>query len=67
MVKLDILSDPVCPWCLIGKAELDRAAADDKTAQAKGKARAGKPGVFLGCEPRAQNLAEGSTRSDGHG
>lgn len=25
MVKLDILSDPVCPWCLIGKAELDRA------------------------------------------
>jgi predicted DsbA family dithiol-disulfide isomerase len=25
MVKLDILSDPVCPWCLIGKARLDRA------------------------------------------
>lgn len=25
MIKLDILSDPVCPWCLIGKARLDRA------------------------------------------
>lgn len=27
MVRLDILSDPVCPWCLIGKAGLDRALA----------------------------------------
>jgi predicted DsbA family dithiol-disulfide isomerase len=25
MVPLDIFSDPVCPWCLIGKAQLDRA------------------------------------------
>ena len=25
MIKLDILSDPICPWCLIGKANLDRA------------------------------------------
>lgn len=25
MVRLDILSDPVCPWCYIGKANLDRA------------------------------------------
>ena len=25
MIKLDILSDPVCPWCMIGKARLDRA------------------------------------------
>lgn len=25
MVTLDIYSDPVCPWCLIGKALLDRA------------------------------------------
>ncbi|MDF3856358.1 DsbA family oxidoreductase [Paracoccus sp. P2] len=24
-VRLDIFADPVCPWCLIGKAELDRA------------------------------------------
>ncbi|TRW96720.1 DsbA family oxidoreductase [Paracoccus sp. M683] len=24
-VNLDIFADPVCPWCLIGKAELDRA------------------------------------------
>ena len=25
MVKLDILSDPICPWCYIGKANLDKA------------------------------------------
>lgn len=25
MTRLDIFADPVCPWCLIGKAELDRA------------------------------------------
>ena len=25
MVRLDILSDPICPWCLIGKALLDAA------------------------------------------
>jgi predicted DsbA family dithiol-disulfide isomerase len=25
MVRLDIFSDPVCPWCYIGKAQLDRA------------------------------------------
>lgn len=24
-VKLDILSDPICPWCYIGKTQLDRA------------------------------------------
>lgn len=24
-VKLDILSDPICPWCYIGKANLERA------------------------------------------
>ena len=24
-VKLDIISDPICPWCYIGKTELDRA------------------------------------------
>ncbi|ETX16488.1 polyketide biosynthesis protein [Roseivivax halodurans JCM 10272] len=29
MVKLDILSDPICPWCYIGKAQLDRALMDD--------------------------------------
>lgn len=27
MVKLDILSDPICPWCYIGKTHLDRALA----------------------------------------
>ncbi|MCM2561177.1 DsbA family oxidoreductase [Lutimaribacter sp. EGI FJ00015] len=25
MIKLDIFSDPICPWCYIGKARLDRA------------------------------------------
>ncbi len=24
-VRLDIFADPVCPWCMIGKAELDHA------------------------------------------
>ncbi len=27
MIKLDIISDPICPWCYIGKAHLDRALA----------------------------------------
>jgi predicted DsbA family dithiol-disulfide isomerase len=27
MIRLDIFSDPVCPWCLIGKAHLDAAIA----------------------------------------
>lgn len=27
MTRLDIISDPVCPWCYIGKANLDRALA----------------------------------------
>ena len=27
MVRLDILSDPICPWCLIGKTHLDAALA----------------------------------------
>lgn len=25
MIPLDIYSDPICPWCYIGKARLDRA------------------------------------------
>lgn len=25
MVKIDIISDPICPWCYIGKTNLDRA------------------------------------------
>jgi predicted DsbA family dithiol-disulfide isomerase len=25
MIRLDIFSDPICPWCLIGKTHLDRA------------------------------------------
>jgi len=27
MVKLDIISDPICPWCYIGKSHLDKALA----------------------------------------
>ncbi len=27
-IKLDIMSDPICPWCYIGKAHLDRALQD---------------------------------------
>jgi len=27
-VKLDILSDPICPWCYIGKTQLDKALAE---------------------------------------
>ena len=29
MVKLDILSDPICPWCYIGKANLDAALTEE--------------------------------------
>ena len=25
MIKLDILSDPICPWCYIGKTRLEKA------------------------------------------
>ena len=28
MIKLDIISDPICPWCYIGKTYLDRAFAE---------------------------------------
>jgi predicted DsbA family dithiol-disulfide isomerase len=27
MITLDIISDPICPWCYIGKARLDQAIA----------------------------------------
>lgn len=27
-IRLDIFSDPVCPWCYVGKANLDRALAE---------------------------------------
>lgn len=26
-IKLDIMSDPICPWCYIGKTHLDKALA----------------------------------------
>ncbi|SLN36835.1 DSBA-like thioredoxin domain protein [Roseovarius albus] len=28
MVKLDIISDPICPWCYIGKTLLDKALTE---------------------------------------
>lgn len=28
MLKLDIISDPICPWCYIGKTLLDQALAE---------------------------------------
>jgi len=31
MVQLDIISDPVCPWCYLGKARLDAAMAERPT------------------------------------
>lgn len=27
-IKLDIISDPICPWCYIGKTHLDKALAN---------------------------------------
>jgi predicted DsbA family dithiol-disulfide isomerase len=27
-IKLDILSDPICPWCYIGKTHLDKALSE---------------------------------------
>lgn len=33
MVKIDIMSDPICPWCYIGKTYLDRALAQRPDAQ----------------------------------
>lgn len=29
MTRLDIISDPVCPWCYIGKANLEQALGPD--------------------------------------
>lgn len=28
MITLDVISDPICPWCYIGKTQLDRVLAD---------------------------------------
>jgi predicted DsbA family dithiol-disulfide isomerase len=28
MITLDIISDPICPWCYIGKVRLDQAIAE---------------------------------------
>lgn len=29
MIKLDVISDPICPWCLIGKTRLEKALAQE--------------------------------------
>lgn len=29
MIKLDIISDPICPWCFIGKTRLEKALAQE--------------------------------------
>lgn len=31
MAKIDIISDPICPWCFIGKTRLDRALEANPT------------------------------------
>lgn len=31
MTKIDIISDPICPWCYIGKVRLDRAMESNPT------------------------------------
>ncbi|MDA5555936.1 DsbA family oxidoreductase [Shimia sp. MMG029] len=28
MIKLDIISDPICPWCYIGKTRLEKALSE---------------------------------------
>lgn len=32
MIKLDIISDPICPWCYIGKTRLEQALAEEEDA-----------------------------------
>ncbi len=36
MIKLDILSDPICPWCYIGKTRLERATHNGFIAKQQG-------------------------------
>ncbi len=33
-MRIDVISDTVCPWCYIGKRRLDRALAESSAAQA---------------------------------
>lgn len=30
LIQIDVSSDTVCPWCLVGKRNLDKAIADSK-------------------------------------
>lgn len=57
MIKIDIVSDTVCPWCFIGKRRLERAL-EEKGAE---------PKVFIGWRPFQLNPgmpAEGMDRKD---
>lgn len=58
MVKLDIWSDPICPWSLIGKTLLDRALAarPDHPFQITWHPFQLNPGMPAGGVPRAQYL-----------
>lgn len=58
MIKLDIFSDPVCPWCYIGKANLDRAleAAPDHPFEIEWHPFQLNPGMPLGGVDRAEYL-----------
>jgi len=59
MIRLDIYSDPVCPWCLIGKAHLDRALAGlpERPFAIAWQPFQLNPGMPAGGLPRADYLA----------
>ncbi|RVV99410.1 DsbA family oxidoreductase [Mesobaculum littorinae] len=59
-MKLDILSDPVCPWCYIGKALLDRALTErpDHPFDIEWHPFQLNPDMEAGGRDRAAHLAE---------
>ena len=59
MIRLDIFSDPVCPWCYIGKANLDRAmeAKPDHPFAVEWHPFQLNPGMAAGGVDRAEYLA----------
>ena len=58
MITLDIISDPICPWCYIGKANLDRAleSAPDHPFEIEWHPFQLNPGMPLGGVDRAEYL-----------
>ncbi len=60
MIRLDIFSDPVCPWCYIGKAHLDRAleAHPEHPFQIEWHPFQLNPDMPRGGMPRPQYLAD---------